>query len=182
MVNRISLGYTTFTSNGRYGFSASATASGNYFAGTADELPIVNTAKYLVEFDLKLNSGTAPSIRIMEQLASGTISNTVVTTNGRNSIILTATSTTTGVLEFFNTTATDYEVSGLTIRRIYDANSFAVFIIGGAYGNTETGWTLVDTTGGSGSNPVVDSTYTTSNYFVADLDAGDRIGNISILN
>lgn len=32
-------------------------------------------------------------------------------------------------------TSTNYEISGLTIRRIYDANSFAVFIKGGAFGS-----------------------------------------------
>ena len=42
--------------------------------------------------------------------------------------------------------------------------------------------TLVDTTGGSGDNPVNDNTYTTSNFLVADLDASDRITNIKITN
>lgn len=59
----------------------------------------------------------------------------------------------------------------------YPADTFAVFIKGGAFGNN---WTLVNTTGGSGSNPVTNSTYTTSNYFVCYLDSGDRIGNIVI--
>ena len=60
---------------------------------------------------------------------------------------------------------------------VYPADTFAVFIKGGDFGND---WTLVDTTGGSGTNPVKDSTYKTSNYFVADLDAGDRLANLKI--
>jgi hypothetical protein len=34
---------------------------------------------------------------------------------------------------------------------------------------------LVDVTGGFGTNPVTDTTYTTSKYIVLDLDAGDKI-------
>lgn len=63
---------------------------------------------------------------------------------------------------------------------IYPANTFAVFIKGGNFGTDK--WTLVDTTSGSGSNPVVDATYTTSEYLVTDLDAGDTFSNLKILN
>jgi hypothetical protein len=55
---------------------------------------------------------------------------------------------------------------------------FTVYIKGGAFGNTT--WTLVSTSGGVGTNPVTDNTYTTSEYFVLDLDAGDRIANIQL--
>lgn len=34
--------------------------------------------------------------------------------------------------------------------------------------------------GDSGTNPVTDNTYTTSEYFVLDIDAGDRIANIKL--
>jgi len=55
---------------------------------------------------------------------------------------------------------------------------FTVYILGGTF----TTWTLVSTTGGSGTNPVTDNTYQTSNYFVLDIDAGDRIANIQLVN
>jgi hypothetical protein len=169
--------YTTFTSNGRYGFDASA-ASGTYAAGTAEEVVITDTKKYLVEFDLTLNSGTFPLLRFRYSEVSGAISNSYGAIEGKNSIIFTATSTQTAVFGFTNaSSAADYTVSGLTIRRIYDADSFAVFIKGGDFGNE---YNLVDTTGGSGSNPIVDATYTTSEFFVADLDAGDSFGNLLI--
>jgi hypothetical protein len=35
--------------------------------------------------------------------------------------------------------------------------------------------TLVDMTGGSGTNPTTDATYTTSNYILLEFDAGDKI-------
>lgn len=172
--------YETFTSNGRYGFSATSDGTGNSYASTADEISIINTAKYLIEFDLKLNSGTAPKIQLWDSVVrSSNYSLASDTVNGRNSIIITATGTTTGVVGFYNTSATNYTISGLTIRRIYPANTFAVFIKGGSFGDD---WTLVDTTGGSGTNPVTDSTYTTSNYFVADLDQNDRLANLKIMN
>jgi len=54
---------------------------------------------------------------------------------------------------------------------------FTAYIKGGSFGDT---YTLIDPTGGSGTNPVTDNTYTTSNYIVADLDAGDKIKDIVI--
>jgi hypothetical protein len=169
--------YSTFISNGRYGFKVIQSSALAGYGGTNDEISIVSGGKYIVEFNLKLNSGTLPVARFMNTSASSLYSDTVDVIEGKNSVIITATSTlSTASLMFRNlSTTTDYEISGLTIRRIYDADTFAVFIKGGDFGDT---YTLVDTTGGSGSNPVTDSTYTTSEYIVADLDAGDRLTNI----
>ena len=58
------------------------------------------------------------------------------------------------------------------------AGVFTVYIKGGAFGWSS--WTLVSTAGGSGTNPVTDNTYTTSNYLVADLDNGDTVSNLKI--
>ncbi len=166
--------YTTFTNASRYGFSAISNGSGVHVAGTADEISIVNTENYLIEFDLELNSGTAPRCRLREAFTGTGISNTVVATSGRNSFILTATGTATGVLRFSNENlSTDYTISNLRISQIYDPGTFAVFISGGSFGDT---YTLVDVSGGSGTNPVTDNTHTTSNFSVLDLDVGDRMG------
>ena len=54
-----------------------------------------------------------------------------------------------------------------------------MFIKGGSFGDD---YQLVDVSGGSGSNPVTDNTFTTSNFFVADLDTGDSIANIEIFD
>lgn len=61
---------------------------------------------------------------------------------------------------------------------------FTLFIKGGTFTPTVgyDGWTLISTTGGGGTNPVTDNTYTTSEYFVLDIDAGDRIANIQLIN
>lgn len=42
-------------------------------------------------------------------------------------------------------------------------------------------WTQIDVGGGSGSNPFTDDTTKASNYFCADLDAGDRIANLRFM-
>jgi hypothetical protein len=55
--------------------------------------------------------------------------------------------------------------------------TFAVYIKGGNFGEE---YVLVSMVGGSGTNPITDNMYTTSNYFVADLDAKDTIGNLKI--
>lgn len=55
---------------------------------------------------------------------------------------------------------------------------FTLYIKGGTFGTNS--WTLVSTVGGAGTNPVTDNTYTTSEYFVLDIDAGDCITNIQL--
>ena len=59
---------------------------------------------------------------------------------------------------------------------------FTTLIKGGAFTPTAgyDGWTLLSVSGGAGSNPVTDTTTTTSNYFVVNLSAGDRVANIAI--
>ena len=64
-----------------------------------------------------------------------------------------------------------------TMTTVYDANTFAVFIKGGDFGNE---YTSVETA--SGTNPRVDATYKTSEFFVTDLDEDDSISNILITN
>jgi hypothetical protein len=172
--------YNEFTAHGKYGFEAAeiSLGYGTPLATTADEIPIVNTMKYLVEFDTLLYSGELPTTEFQNSPTDSPESNSVVANEGRNSIILTATATTTGVLIFRNTanTLTHYKISGLTIRRIYPANTFLTSISGGAFGET---YVPVSTVGGSGTNPVTDGTYTTSEFTVYDLDAGDRAARIS---
>ncbi len=56
------------------------------------------------------------------------------------------------------------------------SGKFTVYIKGGSFGWHE--WTLLISV--YGSNPVVDNTYTISNYFVVDLDNGDKVRNLKI--
>lgn len=62
------------------------------------------------------------------------------------------------------------------------AGVFTTLIKGGTFTPTAgyDGWTLVSVTGGSGANPATDTTYTTSNYMLLNLKAGDRITNIKL--
>ena len=85
-----------------------------------------------------------------------------------------------GALELFNT-GTSY-ISANTDYRIKITRSlagvFTAYIKGGTFGWDS--WTTVSVAGGSGSNPVTDNTYTTSNYLVADLDDTDSVSNLRI--
>ena len=65
----------------------------------------------------------------------------------------------------------------IRVTRTLDGE-FTMWIKGGAFGNV---YTLVDTTDGSPANPEIDNVYIISNYFVLDLDIGDRIANIKII-
>ena len=163
----------------RYGFYAENNSVGLALASTVDEIPLVNTVKYQVEFDATLISGSLPIFALSATVSGGPISNIETVLEGRNSVILTCTQTTTGVIWFFNNgTVVKYKISGLTIRRIYDAHTFAAFIEGGAF----TEKTLIDVSGGSGSNPVTDSTYLTSEFMVNDLDVNDIIFPVKTWN
>ena len=86
-----------------------------------------------------------------------------------------------------NATVSSYIAINTWYRlRLTRSNSgiFTFLIKGGSFTPTAgyDGWTLVSTAGGSGTNPVTDTTYSTSNYFVLDIDAGDRIANMLITN
>ena len=59
----------------------------------------------------------------------------------------------------------------IKITRTLDGE-FMVYVKGGDFGIDD--WTLVSVSGGAGTNPVTDNTYTESFYQVIDLDVGDR--------
>jgi len=65
-----------------------------------------------------------------------------------------------------------------------NAGVFTVLIKGGSFVPTVgyDSWTLISTTGGIGSNPVLDQAYSTSNFLVLDLDSGDRFANLLLTN
>lgn len=52
-----------------------------------------------------------------------------------------------------------------------------MYVKGGAFGNI---WTLVSTTGGTGTNPATDNTYSVNRLFMLYLQAGDRVANIKV--
>lgn len=77
-------------------------------------------------------------------------------------------------------TASSYMVidTWYSIRITKDTSGVtSMYIKGGAF----VDWTLVDVSGGAGSNPVTDNTITTANLFVLNLGALDAIRNINII-
>jgi len=173
----------TITDINSYGGSFSADGAKNCYGATANSGSSgfsFNAGDVMkVSFDLNLISGTAPEFLLMQTLGSGSSSAGYRSVDGHNELYITATtSRSNGVLGFRNSyEATEFIMSGLKIEKVYDTNTFAVFIKGWDFGDE---YTLVDTTGGSGTNPVTDSTYTESEYLVADLDVGDKISNIKL--
>jgi hypothetical protein len=64
----------------------------------------------------------------------------------------------------------------LKITRTLDGE-WSLYLKGGAYGDT---WTLVDMTGGTGTNPIIENTYSKSKYFVLDLNTDDWISKLTM--
>jgi len=80
----------------------------------------------------------------------------------------------------FNTAASYIAINtNYRIRIIRNVTGlFTIYIKGGSFGLYD--WTVIDVTGGSGTNPVTDNTYETSKHMVIDLDSGDKIKNIKV--
>ena len=119
----VSLSYTTFVptiGNESTGFTATSDGLGNDFGGTADEINIVNGNMYLIEFDLTLNSGILPNeCALRPDGSSSPISRIIIPVEGNNSFYLTATSTTTGLFNFRNSSSiTNYTVSNLSVKQV----------------------------------------------------------------
>ena len=120
MVNSTGSPYTTFTAVGKYGCNATSDGSGLDILGTADEIQIVNTISYVVTFNLVLNSGWLPGELSFRTALGGTYrSNPIYYPNiseGANEHILTATGTTTAVLQFYHSSKLcDFEIRNLKI-------------------------------------------------------------------
>lgn len=140
-----------------------------------------NTAYGEWEFDVyKSTESTTPEINIMNTESDAEGDGYAVLMNIQERIGLYRVDG--GTLTFLFYTPINYIAPktwyGIKVTRTPDGE-FTVYIKGGSFGDE---YQLVDTTGGSGTNPVVDNTYTTSNYFVTDLDESDSITSIRIKN
>jgi len=71
----------------------------------------------------------------------------------------------------------EFSVSNLETYTVYPAGTFASFIKGGSFGNS---WTLINTTGGAGTNPVLNNDQTSSAYFTLQMANGDRISGLKL--
>jgi hypothetical protein len=111
--------YTTFSGASSSGFTATSDGGATHRAGTADEIAYTTGKRYLVEFDLTLNSGTAPTITLAAEITGSADANIETASSGSNSITFTATATATGVIKIYNSsTATNYTISNLTIKEV----------------------------------------------------------------
>jgi hypothetical protein len=92
--------------------------------------------------------------------------------------VLTLTKSNGGTFDVLFATASGYIDEDTWYRIKIDRTvegKFYVYIKGGSFGSS---YILVDVTGGSGTNPVTDNTYTTSKYLVFDADTGDRLTSL----
>jgi hypothetical protein len=118
--------YDTFTNATPTGFDVTDSGAAFHQCGTADEISIVSGEKYVVKFDMVLNSGTGPRINIVDIVpALANWSDFADAAAGSNTFTLTATATGTGALRFSNNAqATNYEVTNLSVSHIDDVNVF----------------------------------------------------------
>ncbi len=117
--NCVNGNYTTFTGGTPSAFIVTSNGSASHYAGTADEIPLINGQKYVIAFDVFRNSGGKPIISIRDQLNGTlrTVEGSFNVEDGSNTFVFTANWTGTGVVEFRNNSvATDYEVSLLSVK------------------------------------------------------------------
>lgn len=163
--------------------TGSFTRSGNVFTCTNNGTAYIpfKFAYGTWEFDV-YKSSTDNTIRIYfisgNNIAlTGSLTSYYIFLSNLETIGLVRFSQSTEAVTLF-TTSNNY-LSNTTVYRIRitrsKENVFTVYIKGGTF----TDWTLVSVSGGNGTNPVTDTTYTTSNYSVIDMDTDDKIGNIT---
>jgi len=112
--------YTTFANATPNGFDATSNGAATHKARTADEIALVSGQKYVVTFDLVLNSGTAPNCDISAHGggASSSDEGDQTASAGANVFEFTCNQTTTGVLRFQNiSTAADYSITNLSVKK-----------------------------------------------------------------
>ena len=129
------------------------------------------------EFDL-YKKGSPQIFFIQDSITSGSAQGYNILLNTNEGIQLQR----KGVANDF-VTANDYIVDNtwyrIKVTRTLNGE-FYVYIRGGGFGDND--WTLIDVSGGTGTNPIIQNTYITSKYFVVDLDIGDCIANLTMRN
>ena len=168
------------TPQGNDGTVSGATIKYDGLVNAGDGIAYINQDKAYGTWEFDVNKGTSHSFPTV-----GIISDNVqdlVSTNGNNYHFLFNSEERIylrkGIFNLFKTGAsyiainTDYRIK---ITRSL-AGVFTTYIKGGTFGWDS--WTTV--VASTGSNPVTDNTYTTSNYLVADLDSGDTVSNLKI--
>jgi hypothetical protein len=110
--------YTSFANGTATGFDVVSDGSGNQAAGTADEIAITTGNKYIISFDMVLNSGAAPfyNLRAAHGSTSRTVEGAQTAEAGHNVFQFTANANDTVLLSFYNSSAaSDYEITNLSV-------------------------------------------------------------------
>ena len=135
---------TSFTAVGLNGFDATSNGAATHRCGSADEIVLVENGLYKIEFDQTLNSGTQPSVGLADSVGGTARSATQAAVAGHNLFYLLATASTTGVVQFVNSsTATDYAIRNFTIKKV---TGYACPFVTSAGVNTYEGYKLVEGT------------------------------------
>ena len=129
MENSVSNGYDTFEDESPTGFRAVKTTAGIKLCGTADEVEFVNGEKYVVAFQATLTSGDAPTVYAAVQIngAGVTADLPYTAVEGQNYWAFTANTTTTGVIEFYNTSNADFTIESFSVQNITGLRDFDDF-------------------------------------------------------
>jgi len=101
------------------GFDAVSDGTSFQGCGTADEISYVSGQKYIITFDLVLNSGTIPSFTLRDSLGGGAIHDGgyLSPNQGSNVHEVEVNSTTTGVVFFHNSSqVTNYQITNLSVK------------------------------------------------------------------
>jgi len=111
--------YDTFDGASSTGFHAAYTGTGTQRAITHDEIPYVLGKRYSVSFNATLTSGRAPIVYPLACVGGTSVGATAQTiVAGANLLEFTATTTTTGVVQFYNTAAAEYTIDSLAVRQL----------------------------------------------------------------
>jgi hypothetical protein len=122
LVNDGSFPYDTFLNATSTGFDAISDGTGASAAGTVAEIAIISGEQYFFEFDMVLNSGTAPNYNITNGLigASSTSEGPQTAIAGSNAFTFTASETGNRTGSFINSggVAGNFEITNLSIRQL----------------------------------------------------------------
>ena len=112
--------YETFSGISPTGFTAINT-SGAGQCGTADEIVMASGDQFRVTFNLVLNSGQLPTVRMCVSIDGACNIGNPTAVEGANEHIFNITSPQIGVVRFLNTSNSNYVISNLAVRKIEDA-------------------------------------------------------------
>jgi hypothetical protein len=164
----VNTSYDTFDGASADGFHVIYSTAGTQRCGTADEIVFELGKIYKVEFNLSLASGDFPIVRARIAIGTSPVLFDSLTVSGSNVFYFVCDSAMTGVLEFSNSTASEYTISGLTTKEVQGFSAPSVDFPTSAFKLVESA-----TTGGHNINKSITVT-AGSNAISIRAKAGER--------